>query len=136
MAFRDIDHLLKSLEADAADELSELEAVGPELYSTAQLLRLRGQWEVKNTLFHQVQRFFVRLIALSPLWLLAWLGLRLLGLPYLSLIALAFFPFSFLAFFGGLYFVHRFFKGQGHLDRVGEAIAAELQQRSQAPPAP
>ncbi|MEQ8707228.1 MAG: hypothetical protein RIC19_25070 [Phaeodactylibacter sp.] len=127
----ELDHLLKNLEQGAADELSELESLGAAFYPTGQLLRLRGQWEIKHTLFRKFQRFFVGAVATSPIWLLLW-GLCLkAGLPRLGFIFLALFPFSFLLFFFGLYFMNTFFKGQGHLDRVGEMISQELQRRQE-----
>lgn len=126
-----LDHLLKNLEQGAEDELSELESVGAPFYPTGQLLRLRGQWEVKNTLFKKFQRFFVGAVATSVVWLVLWGICLKLGLPRLGFLFLAFFPFSFLLFFFGLYFMNTFFKGQGHLDRVGEMISRELHERKQ-----
>ncbi|MCR9099565.1 MAG: hypothetical protein NXI25_06405 [bacterium] len=127
----DLDHLLKDLEQGAADELSELESLGASFYPTGQLLRLRGQWEIKNTLFRKFQRFFIGAVATSPVWLVLWWLCLKIGLVRLGLIFLTLFPFSFLLFFFGLYFMHTFFKGQGHLDRVGEMISRELQQRQE-----
>lgn len=124
-----LDHLLQNLEQGAADELSELEALGAAFYPTGQLLRLRGQWEVKNTLFHKFQRFFVGAVALSPLWLLIGALCLRAGYSRIGFIFLALFLFALLLFFFGLYFMHTFFKGQGHLDRVGEMISQELQRR-------
>ena len=67
-----LDHLLKNLEQGADDELSELESVGASFYPTGQLLRLRGQWEIKSTLFKKFQRFFVGAVATSVVWLILW----------------------------------------------------------------
>jgi len=129
MPIRDLDSMLKRLETDATDELSELEAVGADVYETGQLLRLRGQWEVKNTLFHVYQRFFIRIMGVSPLWLVLWFVCRLIGLSFLGLFFLALFPLSFALFLSGMVFMQQFFKGRGHLDRVGSMLAEELQRR-------
>ncbi len=129
MPIRDLDSMLKRLETDAADELSELEAVGPEVYESGQLLRLRGQWEVKNALFHIYQRFFIRMMAFSPLWLVLWFAFRQIGFSLLGLFFLSLFPLSFVLFLGGMVFMQQFFKGRGHLDRVGRMISDELQRR-------
>ena len=129
MQHSDLNHLLKHLEQGAADELSELESLGAAYYPTGQLLRLHGQWEVKHTLFVKFQRFFIRTIAISPVWLVFWILCIKLGVPRIGLIFLSFFPFSFVLFFFGLYFMHTFFKGKGHLERVGEMISQELQKR-------
>jgi hypothetical protein len=126
-----VDHLLKQLEKDAADELAELDRVGAEVYETGHLLRLRGQWEVKNALFHIFQRFFIRLMAVSPVWLVLWFFLTRIGWSFAGLFFLALFPLSFVLFMGGIWFMQQFFKGQGHLDRVGKMISEELTKRQQ-----
>ena len=129
---QNVDHLLKQFEKDAADELAELDEVGPEVYETGLLLRLRGQWEVKNALFHIFQRFFIRIMAVSPLWLFLWFVFTRIGLSFVGLFFLALFPLSFVLFMGGMWFMQRFFKGRGHLDRVGQAISAELTKRQKS----
>lgn len=132
MPIRNLDQLVNHLEQGAADELAQLEAVGVAFYSTEQLLRLRGQWEVKNELFHYFQRLIVKVVAFSPVWLLLWGIAHWLQWTLLSLFFLSLFPLSFFLFFFGLWFMYRFFKGKGHLDRVGEDIAIELTRRKEA----
>jgi hypothetical protein len=127
-----IDNLLKQLENRPADELAELEELGAAYFETGHLLRLRGQWEVKNALFHTFQQFFIRLMAVSPLWLVLWFFLARLGWTFASLFFLALFPLSFALFLGGLWFMQHFFKGSGHLDRVGKMISEELTKRQRA----
>ena len=131
MPIRNIDRLVGHLEENATDELAQLASLGAEYYSTEQLLRLRGQWEIKNQLFHLFQRVFIRIVAFSPIWLVLWWGCGLLKLKGLSLFFLSLFPLSFMIFFVGLWFMLTFFKGKGHLDRVGEMIAQELTKRKQ-----
>jgi hypothetical protein len=123
------DQLLSSLERDAADELSLLEETGAEFFTTEQLLRLRGQWEVRNQLFSFFQNLVLRIVSTAPFWLVLWGLFQWLEWSWLALAMLAMFPVSFLLFFAGLLFMHRFFRGKGHLDRVGELIAGELQKR-------
>jgi hypothetical protein len=129
MPIRDIDGILNYLEKEADDELAYLEATGAEYFTSAQLLRLRGQWEIKNQLFREFQKVLLWLVAVSPVWLGGWFLFRTLQLTYLALLSLALFPLSFVLFFAGLIFMFRFFRGKGHLDRVGEMIDAELQSR-------
>lgn len=133
MAIRDIESIIKHLEGNAADELSYLESVGVEYFTTEQLLRLRGQWEVKNHLFYYFQRLLIRIVAYSPVWIAGWFLLEWIKWHYLALLSLALFPLSFVVFFAGLAFMHTFFKGKGHLSRVGEMIGEELERRRNRP---
>lgn len=130
MAIRDLDQLLQSLEGQAEDELVLLESTGPEYFTTAQLWRLRGQWEVKNRLFRRSQQWLVRLAAFSPVWIAGWWLFSLLGWKYLALLSLFLFPVFMILFFAGLYYTHRLFRGKGHLDATGEMIVGELKRRA------
>lgn len=130
MAIYDIDGILKHLEKKAADELALLESTGAEFFSTADLLRLRGQWEIKNLLFRQLQRLLIYIAAGAPGWLLFWGLFDFLGWTWLALVFLALTPVSYLVFFAGLLFMRYFFRGKGHLEKVGEMIVVELRKRS------
>jgi hypothetical protein len=130
MAIRDLDHLISNLEQSAEDELSLLEDTGPEYFSTTQLLRLYGQWEIKNRLFRIFQKLLLNIAAFSPLWVGGYFLGQAVGWTYLSLLLLAGFPLSFMVFFAGLIFIKVFFKGKGHLDQVGDQIKVELRKRS------
>ena len=132
MPIRNIDGIIKHLEDNASDELAHLESVGAEFFTTEQLLRLRGQWEVKNYLFKVFQQLVVRIVAISPVWVGGYYLFAFLKLKYLALLSLALFPLSFVVFFAGLAFIYSYFKGKGHLDRVGEMIAEELNRRKDA----
>ncbi len=130
MAIRNLDQVLQSLEDDAGDELELLESTGPEYFSTPELWKLRGKWEVKNRLFRDFQNFLMRLAAFSPVWIAGWGLCSLVGWSYFSLLFLFMFPVSFIVFFAGLYYLRRVFKGKGHLDTVGEMIVRELRKRA------
>jgi hypothetical protein len=130
MAIRsNLEKLLMNMETKAEDELSFLLSTGPEYFTTAQLIRLKGQWEVKNRLFHQLHRIILRIGALAPAWLLLWLICSGLKIPYLGLLFLFFFPFSLLTFLGGMVLLRYLFSGKGHLDLVGKLIQEELGKR-------
>lgn len=130
MPIRDLDHMISHLEQTAEDELSLLEDTGAEYFTTPQLMRLYGQWEVKNRLFHTYQKLLIRIAALSPLWIGGYFIGQLLEWTYFSFLLLAGFPLSFMVFFAGLIFIKAFFKGKGHLDQVGDLIKVELRNRS------
>lgn len=133
MISRNADSILKHLEHVSTDELAYLESVGAEYYSTAQLLRLKGQWEIKNQLFWQFQRILLRCAASTPIWLVLWFVFDLFEWKWLSLLSLALCPLCFLAFFAGLLFMRKFFKSKGHLESVGEMIDFELLKRRLSP---
>lgn len=126
---RNVDGILTYLEKKSEDELSYLESVGAEFFSTAQLIRLKGQWEVKNLLFDRAQFLLVRIAGISPLWLVLWFVFEQVGWNKLSLFSLSLFPLSFFIFFGGLILMRIYFKGNGHLEFVGALIDLELWKR-------
>jgi len=130
MIARNADSILKHLEKTASDELAYLESVGAEYFSTTQLIRLKGQWEVKNQLFWQFQRFLLRCAASAPVWMMLWFAFDLLHWKWMSLICLALCPLVFILFFAGLLFMRKYFKSKGHLETVGEMIDNELLKRS------
>lgn len=130
MPIHNIDGILNHLEKEAGDELELLQSTGAEFFSTADLLRLRGQWEIKHLLFGQLLRLLIYIAAIAPAWLLLWLLFDFLQWSWVALVCLALTPVSYLIFFAGLFFMRYFFKGKGHLEKVGEMITAELRKRS------
>ncbi len=130
MAIRDLDHMISQLEQSAEDELSLLEDTGAKYFTTPQLLRLYGQWEIKNRLFHVFQKLLLRIAAISPLWVGGYFICQAVGWNYISMLLLAGFPLSFMVFFAGLIFIKVFFRGKGHLDKIGDQIKVELRNRS------
>lgn len=131
MSEKNLNETLTDMESNAEDELSFLLSTGAEYFSTAQLLRLKGQWEVKNYYFHRLHKTWIRMAALAPIWLCIWLLFDLLGLKILGLFFLFLFPFSLVSFFVGMFLLHRLFPGKGHLDSVGAMIQEELRKRKE-----
>lgn len=129
MEEHNLNKTLAEIESRAKDELSFLLATGAAYFTTVQLIRLKGQWEIKNQYFHRLHKAWIRMAALAPIWLCVWLLLDLLGLPVLGLIFLFFFPFSLVSFFVGMFLMRWLFPGKGHLDMVGEMIQEELDKR-------
>jgi|GEM_PF-1692192 len=129
MPDRSIKGILDLFEKQAEDELNLLSDTGPEFFSTAELIRLRGQWEVKSALFYFFQKVLLQIVAISPIWM----GLAVLGFwlkwNLLASIFVLLFPISFLLYFVGLWWMQKVFRGRGHLDEVGRKIAAELVAR-------
>ncbi|MEO0338656.1 MAG: hypothetical protein AAF242_05525, partial [Bacteroidota bacterium] len=101
----------------------------PAYFSTATLLRLRGQWEAKNAFFHKIYKACLRVGASAPIWPLLWLLCKNIGLPFLGLLFLFLFLFSLCFFLGGMLLMRYLFPGNGHLDMVGSLINEELQKR-------
>lgn len=124
-----IDQILHNMEEKAEDELSFMQSTGVEYFSTAQLRRLKGQWEIKNYYFHKLYKIWTRVGASAPIWLCIWLVLDLLGAPKIGLVFLFFFPLSLITFYIGMMIMRRIFPGKGHLDMVGSLINEELKKR-------
>ncbi|MBK7871198.1 MAG: hypothetical protein IPJ74_11220 [Saprospiraceae bacterium] len=127
---RNADSVLRYLEKTTSDELSYLESVGTKYFTTADLIRLKGQWEIRNQLSTQLQGLLVRIALFSPVWLVAWFLFSKVNLDFLALLSLVFFPFSLIVCFWGLHLVKRNFKGNGHLAFVGDMIDLELHRRN------
>ncbi len=132
MELSDIDRTLEKMESQASDELALLADTGPEFFSTPQLIRLYGQWEIKHLVFRKVQRLLVRTLAWSPAWLLLWIGFTVMGWTAAGIFCLVMFPLFFSFYFGCLLFQRRFFKGNAHKDFVGIAIREELEKRKKS----
>ncbi len=129
MPNRNLNQLLREIEESVDDELTYLSETGPAFFSTPQLIRLKGQWESRNQLFHKIQKLLIRVAAFSPTWLLMWLACYLIDLPTLATVALALFPFNLFLFAAGLLLIRYLFPGTGHSDMMGELIRSELQSR-------
>ena len=129
MPDRSIKGILNLFEQQAQDELNLLSDTGPEFFSTPELIRLRGQWEVKSAFFYLFQKLCLQIVAISPVWIVLgvmgfWLKWTLLALVFVLL-----FPLSFLLYFVGLWWMQKVFRGRGHQDEVGRRIAEELKRR-------
>lgn len=129
MPDRSIKGILELFERQAEDELNLLSDTGPEFFSTPELIRLRGQWEVKSAFFYFFQKLLLQIVAASPVWI----GLALVTFWFkwtgLALLFALLFPLSFLVYFVGLWWMHKVFRGRGHLDEVGSTIVKELEKR-------
>lgn len=129
MPDRSIRGILELFERQAEDELNLLSDTGPEYFTTSQLLRLRGQWEVKNALFQFFQQIMMLVVAVSPIWIVLALLLFWLKWIVLALAIVLLFPLSFVFYFLGLWFMQKVFRGRGHLEGVWEVIGEELERR-------
>jgi len=121
--------MLQHLEEHAENELSFLADTGAEYFSTAQLIRLKGQWQVKHQLFKQFNLLLIRVIATSPIWLILWMAASALHWSLLGVCLLVLFPVSFLVFILGQFFLRFAFRGNGHHEEVGALIDQELEKR-------
>ena len=124
-----IDRYLTQVKTNAQDELAYFWDLEPHHFSTAELLRLLGQWEMKFKIFKQTQKFVLLIPTTAPVWLLASFTFGAFGWTRLASFFLVMFPLSFIIFFAGLYYIFITFRGKGHLEEVGERITCELQKR-------
>lgn len=132
MPIRNIDGIAKQLEEAAGNELRQLDELGPELYSTADLIRLRGQWQVKMELLVWLQEKMIRLLAWTPVWMIAYGIFDYLGWGILALIGLGMIPLTFVLYACGWYLLLRFCGRQSELESVSELIEEELMRRKRA----
>lgn len=127
-----IEHLTKKMEQDCRDELGLLASVGPEFYNNADLIRLLGQWETRRQLFGQLQGALIIIGASSPGWLAVGALLSIIKLPTAASMALLMAPVAVMVFLGGLFWIKKSFRGEGHLEQTGEMIKHELHRRELA----
>lgn len=127
-----IDRLSQQLEDLATDELRQLEEVGADMYSTADLIRLRGQWQVKMALLRWAQPRLMKIVAWSPsLLLMAGLFFALQwNRP--ALLFLSLFPFCFLLYILGMWVIRKFCGTQGQLEAIDRMIEDEMERRKTA----
>lgn len=125
-----IQEILNQIETGARNEFDQLADIGAELYSTADLLRLRGKWEEATTTFEQAHKILLYLGFSSPLWVLLSFPIGLFGLERLAYFILAFFPITFILFSAGSLLLKKRYISRGYLEFIGSIINDELRKRS------
>ena len=124
-----VENVITDLEKKGKDEHVLLLEVGPSYFTTADLIRLLGQWEIKFELFERFQKTLLWLGASASAWLLiATIG-YFVKLYYLTSFALVMFPVTAFLCFGGLIWVNIYFRGKGFLEQVETLIREELEGR-------
>jgi hypothetical protein len=129
MSNQSIDKILDSIEKEASQGFDFLLSTGPEFFSTAELLEMRGRWKEKRELFRRLHAANIVLGASSPAWIVLGFIFGALGWQTPALLSLLCFPVLFLLFLGGAFFIRNHFKGRGYLDHVGQLIEGELARR-------
>lgn len=124
-----VDNLFKKLERQVAEDLDLLAATDASFFTTADLVRLKGRWELKFELFNKVQSKLILLITCSPFWLVMSFFAGMMGLVRLATFSLMMFPTSFVIFLLGLLTMKYYFKSKGYLELVGSMIHDELKKR-------
>ena len=125
-----VDNLISNLEKDGKDEHALLMEVGAQYFTTSDLIRLLGQWEIKFELFGRFQKMLIWLGASSPAWLLVATIGYFIKLNYLSSFALVMFPVTAFICFAGLIWMNYYFKSKGFLEQIELLIREELENRS------
>ncbi len=129
MSTHNIDGITRRLEQLAGRELHQLLDLGAAAYSTADLIRLRGQWEAKKELQSWLQPRLIRLLACTPAYAALFTLFFFLDWGVLALIAVALIPLSFILAGIGWWLLQRFCGSQSLLQAVDEMIEEELQRR-------
>ena len=127
-----MEQTIAALEKKGKDELGLLFEVGPEYFTTADLIRLLGQWEIKTQLFQTLHKTLIWIGASSPAWLILGVLFHFIGLPYLASFALVLFPVSAISFVIGLIWMNSYFKSKGYLEHTEALIKGELRRRERS----
>lgn len=124
-----IENVVSNIEKGGKDEHTLLMEVGAEYFTTADLIRLLGQWEIKFEIFNRFQKTLIWVGAASPAWLLiATIG-YFINLQYLASFALIMFPVTAFICFAGLIWMNYYFKSKGYLEQIEILIREELKKR-------
>ena len=129
MSTHNIDGITRRLEQLAGRELQQLVELGPEAYTTADLIRLRGQWEVKKELHDWLHPTIIRLLAWTPAYAALFTLFFFLNWGVLALLAVALIPLSFILAGIGWWIIQKFCGSQSHLEAVDELIEQEMDRR-------
>lgn len=124
-------HLLQRIEKESQDELTFFNQLDPHHFTTSELNRLMGQWEVKDHLFQRVQNITLWVVAFSPVWLVAAYAFYKLAWTKIAILSLSMFSVSFAIFLLGYYLMNVTFLGNDNLLEVEEKIKTELRKRQQ-----
>jgi hypothetical protein len=122
---------LRKLEAKARNELQLLHELGAEHFSNADLLRLKGQWEVLHRQSDYLNRGLIWLAASAPAWAVLSALFAIIGWQALAGFTIKLFPISFLLFLLGLSAKIWCIGTSSFLESVGEAIDMELRLRAE-----
>ena len=124
-------HLLQRIETEAKDELIYFDQLDPQYFTTSELYRLLGQWEVKDKYFQQIQDLILYAVASLPFWLIATFIFNSLIWSKLAIVSITLFYLAVITFLVGYYIMNVTLKGNKHLVEVGEKLKAELRRRQQ-----
>lgn len=125
------DKQLAALETRANDALELLGDLGPRLFPSADLIKLKNDIDDKLKAIDFYHRRIVWLGASAVLWIFLGALLLALGIKIAGRVALFLAPFSISAFLGGVFFLRKNWKAKSHWLALRDAVLDELLLRSE-----
>ena len=125
----EFDHLASRLSDEISTVEQQLEELGAAVFTTAQLIELRGRfWErLDNLAFFQKK--LTRLAVGSPLLLLLGGGLFWTGFYRLGMFLMMAFPVALVVCLAGVFLQYQNFGSRGRIESWLELVNAELKKR-------
>lgn len=127
--FKDEEKAFERLNENNRDDLEMMETIGASYFRTSQLWRMQGRLDEKQIWMKRLQRTAIVFAAMSPIWLIMSFFFAWLGQPQLAKIAACLFPVSLTFFLISVGLISKYFKGNGHLEKMDDRISTELKQR-------
>lgn len=126
---REYDFLASQLSEDLATEEQQLEALGAEIFSTAQLIELRGRFRERLENFDFFQQNVLKIAIWSPAFLLVGGGLFWLKVYRLGMFLLVAFPIVLAVCLVGVFLIYQNFGRRGRMEHWLELVEDELKKR-------
>lgn len=126
---KEFDFLADRLAEDISTMEKQLEELGAEVFSSAQLIEMRGRFQERLENFEFFQKKLVRLAILSPFLILVAVFFLWLGIQKLGMLALMAFPVSLMLCLFGIFLIYQNFGSRGRMENWLEMVEEELKNR-------
>ncbi|MEO1516221.1 MAG: hypothetical protein AAFV95_14455 [Bacteroidota bacterium] len=123
---------IHKIESMAGDELKYFLSVGPEYYSTAELLELVGMIKAKLKIFSKLHKLVILIGASSPAWVVLGFLCALVGVEQLAFYFTTLFPVSLVVCIAGAFWLKKEFNSKAYLEHVARTLRWELVKRQEA----
>lgn len=125
----EFDFLANRLSEDISTIEQQLEDLGPGIFTTAQLIELRGRFEERLDNFDFFQKKFINIAIWSPLTLLLGGGVYALGMVRLGMLLIIAFPVILFTCLVGVFLIYQNFGSRGRMEHWLELVEGELKKR-------
>jgi hypothetical protein len=128
----EFDFLANRLSEDISTVEQQLEDLGADIFSTAELIELRGRFQERLDNFDFFQKKFINLAIWSPLTLLVGGGLYAIGAVRCGLLLITAFPVVLFTCLAGVFLIYQNFGSRGRMENWLELVENELSKRKAA----